>query len=137
MQEEIEAASGAILEVMTTAWNRGDGLGFAEAFADDADFVNVYGAKMRGQVAIAAAHQGILTTVYKGSTCAFGLEHARPLAPTVALIHGHADLDVPAGPMQGRHEARFTMLMTGGDGQWRIAAFHNTFIRSPPGAPPS
>jgi hypothetical protein len=39
-----------------------------------------------------------------------------------------ATLDVPAGPLKGIHNSRFTMLIVEQGDDWRIAAFHNTFV---------
>ena len=39
-----------------------------------------------------------------------------------------ATLDVPGGPLQGIHNSRFTMLIVEEADDWRIAAFHNTFV---------
>ena len=46
--------------------------------------------------------------------------------PDVALVHVHSTLDVPSGSLRGRHEARFSLVLTKEGGEWEIAAFHNT-----------
>jgi hypothetical protein len=59
----------------------------------------------------------------------------RLLRPDVALAHVHSNLDVPQGPLAGRHVARFSMVLTRGADGWEIAAFHNTRMegtRTPP-----
>ena len=39
---------------------------------------------------------------------------------------------VPAGPMAGTHHALYSMVFVReGGGEWRIASFHNTFVRDP------
>jgi uncharacterized protein (TIGR02246 family) len=62
-------------------------------------------------------------------------ESVRLLRADVALAHVNATLDVPAGPMAGSHQARYSMVLTHDGGRWQIASFHNTFITTP-GAPP-
>jgi uncharacterized protein (TIGR02246 family) len=120
------AALEGIVVRLQTAWNAMDGPGFAAVFAEDADFVNILGEHHRGKAAIAAGHEAIFRTVYAGSSYRSVLEAARLLAPDVALVHVHAVLDVPNGPMAGRHRARFSMALTRTSDGWEIAAFHNT-----------
>ena len=121
-----------LVGAMESAWNTGDGAAFAEAFAEDADFVNVYGMHARGRSAIAAGHNFIFTTIYKGSTVEYRIDSMRELVPEVTLVHVSAKLTVPAGPMAGTHEAVWsgvTMLTSDG---WKFAAFQNTFVKAPP-----
>ena len=120
-----------IVEGLESAWNAADGSAFVAAFAEDADFVNVLGMHARGRDAIAAGHEQIFRTVYAGSSVAYQVEGARLLRPEVALVHVRAGLDVPGGPMAGHHDARYSMVLTRDRGEWRIASFHNTFIRDP------
>jgi uncharacterized protein (TIGR02246 family) len=122
------AAMAARLE---NAWNTGDSPAFAAAFADDADFVNVLGMHVRGREAISFGHAEIFRTIYAGSTVQYRVDTARLLRPDVGLVHVHATLTVPAGPMAGTHQARYSMVLTREGGEWRIASFHNTFVRDP------
>ena len=123
--------AAALAARLESAWNTGDSAGFTAPFAEDADFVNVLGMHARGREAILAGHEGIFRTVYAGSRVAYQVEGARLLRPDVALVHVQAGLDVPGGPMAGHHAARYSMVLTRDGGEWRIASFHNTFIRDP------
>ncbi|HYH81612.1 MAG TPA: SgcJ/EcaC family oxidoreductase [Longimicrobium sp.] len=125
----------AMVQALQDAWNAPDGHAFAEPFAQDADFVNVYGMHARGRDAIAQGHEFILRGPYAGSRVGYTVESVRLLRPGVALAHVHAALSVPAGPVAGDHQARYSMVLTEDEGRWQIAAFHNTFIAIP-GAPP-
>jgi uncharacterized protein (TIGR02246 family) len=125
----------ALVQTMQDAWNAADGHAFAAPFADDADFVNVYGMHARSREAIAQGHEHILRGPYAGSTVRYTPETVRLLRPDVALAHVHAVLSVPGGPMAGEHQARYSMVLTGEGGRWQVASFHNTFITTP-GAPP-
>jgi uncharacterized protein (TIGR02246 family) len=117
----------AIVQQLEAAWNAMDGAAFAAPFANDADFVNVRGEHFQSRAAIAAGHAGIFRTIYAGSTNQYVVEALRLLRPDVALVHVRAALDVPSGPLAGRHAARFSMVLLKDDGRWEIAAFHNTF----------
>ena len=61
------------------------------------------------------------------------IEDVRLLRPEVALVRVHAMLEVPQGPLKGRHRARFSMALTKENGAWEIASFHNT-LEAAPGA---
>jgi uncharacterized protein (TIGR02246 family) len=120
------AALADVVRRLEAAWNAMDGAAFAADFGEDADFVNVRGEHVRGRAAIAAGHVAILATIYAGSTNTYTLEAARLLRPDVALAHVGAQLEVPGGPLAGRHAARFSLVLTREPGGWQIAAFHNT-----------
>jgi uncharacterized protein (TIGR02246 family) len=128
-KESLERLVGA-LEV---AWNAADSDGFAATFADDADFVNVYGMHARGRNAIAAGHDFIFASIYKDSKVEYRVVSMRELAPGVALLHVSARLNVPAGSMAGTHQALWSGVATLSPDGWKFAAFHNTFVKEPPG----
>ena len=130
-----QSAIEGIVRQMEEAWNALDGEAFAAPFADDADFVNVRGERFSGRQTIAAGHAGIFRTIYAGSSNRYTTESVRLLRPDVALVHVHATLDVPSGPLAGRHNARFSMVVTKDNGRWKIAAFQNTFEAPPPARP--
>ena len=123
--------AAALAARLENAWNTADSEGFTAPFADDADFVNVLGMHARGREAIGHGHAEIFRTVYAGSTVRYRLDTARLLRPDVGLAHVHASLTVPAGPMEGTHQALYSMVLTRDGGEWRIASFHNTFVRHP------
>jgi len=103
---------------------------FAAPFALDADFVTIRAEHLRSREAIANGHAGIFRTVYAGSANKFTLESIRLLRSDVALIHVQAALSVPAGPLAGKHNARFSAVLTRESGGWQIASFHNTLAPS-------
>jgi uncharacterized protein (TIGR02246 family) len=129
--ESIEVDAAALARRLEDAWNAADAAAFAAPFADDGDFVNVLGMHARGRDAIAAGHDGIFRGIYAGSRVSYAVEAARLLAPDVALARLHGALTVPTGPMEGRHDGRISLVLVRDSGEWRIAAFHNTFIRDP------
>ena len=132
MAEAINAADRAAIEgivaTLQAAWNAGDGDAFGAVFADDADFLNIRAEHVRGRVAIASGHIGIFRTIYAGSVVQLTLESLRLLRPDVALMHVHSTLDAPSGPMKGKHDGRFSAVLTRDAGGWRIASFHNMVI---------
>jgi uncharacterized protein (TIGR02246 family) len=120
-----------IVRQLEAAWNALDGSAFAAPFAADADFVNVRGEHFRGRDAIAHGHSMIFRTIYAGSSNQYTTESARLLRPDVGLVHVYAKLSVPEGPLAGRHNARFSLVLTRQGGRWEIAALHNTLEASP------
>jgi uncharacterized protein (TIGR02246 family) len=121
-----------LVEMLEDAWNAGDSSAFATGFAEDADFVNVYGMHGRGRTAIAAGHHFIFTTIYRESKVEYRVVSMRMLASDVAVVHVSAKLNVPVGPMAGTHEALWSGVATLCGGAWKFAAFHNTFVKDPP-----
>ena len=115
-----------IVTKLESAWNAGDGPAFGEPFASDADFVNIRAEHFRGREAIANGHSAIFRTIYAGSSNRLTVDSLRLLRPGVALVHVTAVLDVPSGPLAGRHTALFSAVLTQGSSGWEIASFHNT-----------
>lgn len=128
MAEGAENVTTELIGRLELAWNEADGRAFGEPFTADADFINIRGDHLRGQEAIAAGHQAIFDSIYKGSSTDFKLVRARELSDHVILAHATAVLKVPSGPLAGEHNAVQTLvLVRGGDG-WEIAGFHNTLV---------
>jgi uncharacterized protein (TIGR02246 family) len=120
------AALEAIVARLEAAWNAGDGRAFAAPFSPDADFVTIRAEHFRGREAIAQGHDAIFRTIYAGSVNHYTIGGLRLLRPDVALVHVHAMLNVPSGPVAGRHSARFSLVAIREAGSWQIASFHNT-----------
>jgi uncharacterized protein (TIGR02246 family) len=130
------AAIDQIVRRLEAAWNAGDGEAFAAPFAEDADFVNIRGEHHSGRAAIGAGHSAIFRTIYAGSANHMTVEAARLLRPEVALARVYSRLDVPGGPLAGRHRARFTLVLTKERSSWEIATLHNTLETAPVFGPP-
>jgi len=133
LSQDDRAALDTIVRNLEAAWNAGDGTAFGAPFAPDADFVNIRAEHFKGRDAIAAGHAAILRTIYAGSTNRYTVESARLLRPEVALVHVHAVLDAPTGPLAGRHVALFSAVFTREASGWQIASFQNTL--APPALP--
>lgn len=120
--------SQTVIEQLEAAWNAGDGAAFARAFAADADFVNIRGELHSGTEAIAAGHQGIFDTIYRGSTVRYTLIGARALDERVVLAQVSGALHVPAGPLAGDLDALASIVVVAEGDAHRVAAFHNTLV---------
>ena len=112
------------------AWNRADGPAFGAEFTDDADFVDIRGVHHRGRVAIAAGHQAIFDSIYRGSTVGYAVETTRLLGTGAIVAVVGARLDAPTGPMAGINLSHLTAVLVQVDDHWAVTTFHNTLLRA-------
>ncbi len=118
----------ALFMHLERTWNRSDATTYSEAFAIDADFVDIRGVHHIGRAAIAAGHRQIFDTIYAGSTVHYELDRAREITPGCVVAVVAATLDAPHGPLRGVNHARYTLTIAEGDEGWQINAFHNTLF---------
>jgi uncharacterized protein (TIGR02246 family) len=64
------------------AWNEGSGAKFASPFTAAADFVDIRGDHHRGAEPIAAGHDSIFQSIYRGNRMRYTLAKARRLCET-------------------------------------------------------
>jgi len=133
-----EDAIRDLVRTVEEGWNAGSGERFAAPFAEDSDYVIVYGTHAKGRAMIADGHQQIFDTIYAGSNNTFTVEDVRFFRPDVALAHVHHVLRFHQEAGAQEAEARSTWVLTKEDGRWSVAAFQNTAIvpfEGPPGRP--
>ena len=119
------------LEHMERAWNGADGASFGEVFADETDFVDIWGTHHQGDgAAIGHGHQVIFDSIYAGSTVRYQLDFARIVAPGCIVALADATLDAPSGPLQGVNHSRFTVVIIDQGHRWAVTAFQNTLVRA-------
>src|SRR5215470_10429427 len=110
----------AIVRHIQAAWNNGDGDAYAAPFAEDADFVNIFGMHGKGRKAIAAGHWHIFRTVYAGSKLQVRLAQSRSIAWNIAILHLSSRLEVPAGPLAGEMFSLPSLVLEHTEGGWQI-----------------
>ena len=113
---------------LEAAWNAGDGTGFAEAFAEDADFIHILGGYYTGRAAIETGHRMIFGTIYKNSAVRYSLEKIRFLRPDIAIVFLRQYLQFYEAGAPSDLEARPMIVAESVDGKWQIAAMQNTRI---------
>ncbi len=128
MNSDRERIVSDMVGELEKAWNAADGPGFARAFAEDADFVNIRGEHFRTREAIAKGHHAIFNTIYAGSVVRYQVSSVRAIAPAVLVAHARATLNAPIGPLAGEHRSLFTLVLVQDQNAWSIAAFHNTLV---------
>ena len=110
-----------ILQQIETAWNRYDSISFAAAFAEDANFIHIFGGQLDGRPAIEAAHRHIFETIYKGSHASFVLRSIRFLRPDVALVFARAQVKFKEGNEAREIETRPTLVVIKEQEKWQIS----------------
>lgn len=122
-----EAQVRDLLARLMAGWNAGSGEGFAAPFAEDGEQVAFDGTRFRGRDEIASSHQQLFDRFLKGSRLVGRVTDVKFLTPGVAVAHaiggtvmpGETDIDPERNSVQ-------TLVAVKLDGEWRIAAFHNS-----------
>jgi uncharacterized protein (TIGR02246 family) len=123
-----------LLQQIETAWNRYDSINLAAVFAEDANFIHIFGGQLDGRAAIEAAHRHIFETIYKGSHASFVLRSIRYLRPDVAVVFARADVKFTEGGEAHEIQTRPTMVVVKEQDRWQIVTFQNTKISEVPAA---
>jgi uncharacterized protein (TIGR02246 family) len=130
-----EQAIQGILQQIETAWNRYDSVSLAAAFAEDANFIQIFGGQLDGRATIEAAHRHIFETIYRGSHASFVLRSIRFLRPDVAaVVFARAHVKFKEGNEAREIETRPTLIVVKEQDKWQIVAFQNTKISEVPAA---
>jgi uncharacterized protein (TIGR02246 family) len=129
-----EIAIQDILKQIETAWNSYDSASLAAVFAEDANFIQIFGGQLDGRTAIEAAHRVIFNTIYTGSHASFMLRSIRFVRPDVAVVFARAHVQFKEGNEKREIETRPTLVVVKEQAHWRIVAFQNTKISDVPTA---
>src|SRR5438132_5792119 len=125
-----EKALHDLFQEMQDGWNQGDGQAFAASFTEDADYIVVNGTHLKGRQAIAAAHQQLFETRFRGSRLQGFVKHIRFLSDDIALVHLHGRPQIPdqAIPAPEQYSIQTLIGIRRADG-WRFTSFQNTLIQ--------
>ncbi|MEW6734471.1 MAG: SgcJ/EcaC family oxidoreductase [Acidobacteriota bacterium] len=124
-----------IVGCLEASWNTHDMNAFGDLFAEDADFVNVFGMRWRDKKTIREQHRALHNSVFSKSrltmrdtTVLFPAEDvaiARSLWDLVGLVN-------PAGEPQPDRRGILTHVLQKRQGRWVIIVSQNTDIVTPP-----
>lgn len=106
---------------------------FAKLFHDDATFVNVAGACMRGREEIQRAHAARHAGPFRDSVLSAELLDARSIGSAVVLAHASTHL---RGDSRSPGEVRDTLMalvIECRETTWKIIAAHNGNVANQPG----
>jgi uncharacterized protein (TIGR02246 family) len=134
MTAQNEEAIRSVATQLIAFWNRHDMHGFASLFAEDADFVDVFGNwfKERREIerVLAQRHEG----VFKESRFTEKEIAIRRQTPDLAIVHIVVELS-GALDRQGKQMPPslgvMTVVMSRFDEAWRIIALQNTAVAVP------
>ena len=124
--------SQAVIEQLEAAWNAGDGAAFAGRSRGTRTSSNIRGELHSGTEAIAAGHQGIFDTIYRGSTVRYTLIGARASTSASSWPRSAGRCTClparsPATSMPSRASSSWRKATT-----TAVAAFHNTLVAGRP-----
>lgn len=118
---------------LAEAWNHHDADGYAAIFTEDADYVAFDGTHLEGRTANAEHHRALFGTVLRGTRLAFENVRVRFVTPDVAVMHGTGSVLFPwHAEVPASRRSIQTYVVVRGEGEWRIAAFHNARVRPTP-----
>ena len=129
-----EGAIQAILQQFETAWTVYDSVSLAASFAEDANFIHIFGGQLDGRPAIEGAHRVIFNTIYKDSHASFMLRSIRFVRPDVAVVFARAHVKFKENNETREIETRPTLVVVKEQAKWQIVAFQNTKISEVPSA---
>ena len=133
------AAAQAVAAALVDDWNRHDMKGFAELFAEDAQFVNVIGMWCRGRSEIQKQHEALHATRMRNSHLVATETAVRLLRPDIAVLHirweltGDTGIDGVILPMR---QGVMSLVTVSTGGRWQIASAQNTDVVPLPNVPP-
>lgn len=115
-----------VMDRLHQAWARHDADAYGGLFTPDASYVTFVGTCYSGRDDIINSHRILFRKYLKGTKLAGEITDIRFHGPDTAIVVGRGDT------YKGRHAPRkpskvqTLTFVREADGQWRIAAFHNT-----------
>ncbi len=138
--EPTHPESGPLLRLVqeqAEAWNRGDATAWSQAFAEDADFVNILGGVFAGREEIERRHAAIFSSFFKGSRNRVTVRRLTFPIPGLAILDtdqevtGYASLPPGVRPTRpdGALVTHMKYVVQLRDGAWRILSGQNTEVK--------
>jgi uncharacterized protein (TIGR02246 family) len=126
-----DVAVRALYQQLMDAWNEGSAEAYAELFAEDGVLVGFDGTAFEGRQEIVAFHQPLFEKWLKGTRLVGDVTRVQFLVPNVALMHaiGGTILRGKSKPHPSRASIQ-TLVAVQNHGEWKLAAFQNTRVRS-------
>jgi uncharacterized protein (TIGR02246 family) len=126
-----------LVEAFETALNAKDADAIGEVFAEDAEFVNIMGMRMRRREGIVAGHAWAFGGPLRGSRVSFDQVDELPVTDDVTVLHGHCLRErLPDAPSQTLPPGRSVLVFVArrDDDGWRAVAATNVTETPPPTA---
>lgn len=127
----------ALVRSIADAWNHGDSKGYADRFAEDGFFTNVFGMAYYGRKAFEERHAEVFESFAKGSSVGLPIRKLRFIRPDVAIadvdaeLTGYATLppSIKVGA-DGVLRTKLLLVLVKEKGEWFICAYHNVAVTS-------
>jgi uncharacterized protein (TIGR02246 family) len=107
---------------------------FAALFAEDANFIHIFGGQLDGRTAIEAAHRVIFNTIYRGSHASFMLRSIRSVSTDVAVVFAQMHVKFKENNETREIATRPTLIVVKEKAKWRSVIFQNTKVSEVPPA---
>ncbi len=135
--EGVESSVTRLAEQFVAIWNDHDMARLQDLYADDADFVNVIGMRLKGADRIAQMHVALHESRMRQTTLVSEGMTVRVLAPSVAVVHDtwvlKGDPGAPGWKVgEQRRGILVHVMKLDGAGKWHIAMSQNTDIQDLP-----
>jgi uncharacterized protein (TIGR02246 family) len=131
-------AAAALFEAFAEAFNAKDAQALGALFTEDAEFVTIFGNRMRGRAGIETGHAAVFTHALSGNRLVPGSVDVQLLAPGVSLAHAawtrEQLTDAPAGTLPPG-TGIFTLVLQERDRGWLLRAATNVQHAVPPTRP--
>ena len=110
-----------------------------DQLVDDAEFVNIFGMRMRGRAGIKAGHAHAFAVLLAGTTLRTVHVDLKPVGNDVAVLHQEwkRERDPDAAPSSlPPGSGILTLVAHRSGGDWKLVAATNVAIAAQPGGPP-
>ena len=113
-----------LLDDLAEAWNRGDAEAYGDLFTEEASYVTYVGTHYRGRADIVASHRALFETFLKGTRLSYELVELHRYGTDTAVVVTRGE-NAKGTPKRLTKVQSYTLVRED-DGEWRVAAFHNT-----------
>lgn len=127
-KEAVRQAIDKLVSNLTAAWNRRDVAAFGAAFAEDAEFTNVFGMMQAGRAEIEASHAPLFKTIFKDTELTAIETKVRMIRPDIAAVDVRWTMSGARDPMGNpwpEREGILNWIVTLHGDRWLIDVSHN------------
>jgi uncharacterized protein (TIGR02246 family) len=130
LEESDSQAINRAIEHFTDVWNGHSGYGSADYYAEDADFVNIFGMFFSGKEEIESRHREIHKSFLKGSHFEVIRSWIREVKPDTVIAHvvWKVSKIKVNDPLKSTMNGIFTHVFIKNEDKWEITSTQNTMI---------
>jgi uncharacterized protein (TIGR02246 family) len=115
----------SVVARLADAWKHHDADVYGALFTADATYITFVGTRYKGRLDIVKSHSALFNGPLKGTSLAIEIDDVRFFGGDTAVATGRGDTFKSKQPSRLIKVQTYTLIREA-DGQWRIAAFHNT-----------